>query len=437
MNNNLIVKSKYLTSESYVFYVINFKQIINHTYLAHNYNKYNLIIFEETYEDLLRLKNTLNAYKKNPEFNINNLTIICSNNIQINWCKELNFNYKQMSEIEINNIFDQQYIPQIVEMPEWAFQHHVLGMEYYVDDNIQIIHLEGLDHSWNILPYLTNNKYVFVTWPCYFHKWLYEYSTNTMFTLNPTFNKKNIIFLAPDLDCILWAHEYGFSSILCNHNSLLDYNKLFYSDKEIIYSMVMNCRPELRKQPYLAENVIDLAYIKGATYGNTAYDYTKLKCKFMNENIIPIEEVINIYNQSYCGGIFSKREGACYSSSEYLLCGLPVISVNSRGGRDTWYTPTNSIIIEEDTDIEITKNKVVEAIEQCKYNIENNIFNREKIRNDHIIMSDKMRQNFINYTQEIFNKHNIQINAEEHWNGTYFHKLQYKVKTNEFIEILS
>ena len=107
------------------------------------------------------------------------------------------------------------------------------------------------------------------------HKWLYEYSTNTIFTLNPIFNKKNIIFLSPDLDGILWAYEYGFNAILCNQNCFIDYNKFFYSNKEITYSMVMNCRPELWKQPYLAENVIDLAYIKGATYGEKKYDYSK------------------------------------------------------------------------------------------------------------------------------------------------------------------
>ena len=69
MNNNLIVKSKYLTNETYVFYIKNFMQIINYIYLAHNYNKYNLIIISENYKDLLNLKNILSVQKK-----IQNLT---------------------------------------------------------------------------------------------------------------------------------------------------------------------------------------------------------------------------------------------------------------------------------------------------------------------------------------------------------------------------
>ena len=128
-------------------------------------------------------------------------------------------------------------------------------MKYYDDNNIKIIHIEGLDHNWNIIPYLKNNMYTFITWPCYFHKSLYEFSVNTLYTLNKNYNKKNIIWLSPDLDGILWAYEYGFNSILCNHNCFLDYNKFIITNDINKYDAVMNCRPELRKRPYLAEKV--------------------------------------------------------------------------------------------------------------------------------------------------------------------------------------
>lgn len=441
MNNNLIVKSNYLTSTSYDFYLKHFMSSIDYIYLANNYNKYNLVLTNETFYDLQRIKNILNVKKKNPEFDLKNLFFVCSSNEHINWCENLGFSHKQLSDININ--FEENYIPQIVEKPTWAFKDHVLGLEYFFDShtNIQILHLEGLEHNWNILSHLTNDKYTFITLPCYYHKWLCENATNTIFTLNPTLNKKNIIFLSPDFDNILWSHEYGFSAIMCNHNCFLDYNKFSFNENETvqnkpIYSMVMNCRPELWKQPFLAENVEDLAYIKGSTYGNALYDYSKLKCKFMNEELISMEQVMDVYNKSYCGGIFSKLEGACYSSSEYLLCGLPVISVNCRGGRETWYTKTNSIIIEENDDVEITKNKIVDAVKLCKYNMENNIFNKEQIRNEHIVFSNEMRSNFINYTQSIFDTHNIEINAKEQWNKMYFHKLKHNIKSNEFIKIL-
>jgi glycosyltransferase involved in cell wall biosynthesis len=44
------------------------------------------------------------------------------------------------------------------------------------------------------------------------------------------------------------------------------------------------------------------------------------------------------------GLALSEIEGACYASAEYLLCGLPVISTPSLGGRDEFYDKRNSII---------------------------------------------------------------------------------------------
>jgi glycosyltransferase involved in cell wall biosynthesis len=346
------------------------------------------------------------------------------------WCIKYEFNY----ELDNNKIISfNDFVPiKLDKPPSWAFKHHIRFVNYYSDENIKIIHLEGLEHNWNILHLLKNNIYTLITWPCYFHKWLYEFGVNSMYTLNKNYNKKNIIFLSPDLDGILFSYEYGFNAILANHNCLLDYN-IFKNDiEELKYDMVMNCRPEVWKRPFLAEKIENLAYIKGATYGNKEkYDYSKLTCKFINETRIPPEKVNEIYNQSYCGGIFSEREGACYSSSEYLLSGLPVISTVSRGGRDTWYTPNNSIIIEPN-EVEL-KN----AVKKCIQKIKNGQFNREQIRNEHIKMTLVMRNNIIECTKFIFDTHNIKIDANEYWDKVFFHKLIRYVKLNDVINILT
>jgi glycosyltransferase involved in cell wall biosynthesis len=194
------------------------------------------------------------------------------------------------------------------------------------------------------------------------------------------------------------------------------------------YDMVMNCRPELWKKPYLAEKINELAYIKGATYGfKEKYDFTKLNCKFMNEKLIPMNNVIDIYNKSFCGGIFSEKEGACYSSSEYLLCGLPVISTVSRGGRDTWYNQTNSIICQDNAE------DVKKCVELCITLCNDGTFNRNKIRNDHIKLSDEMRNNFIQYTKIIFIENGIDMNADDYFNKIYFHKMKNNIKSEIII----
>jgi hypothetical protein len=91
----------------------------------------------------------------------------------------------------------------------------------------------------------------------------------------------------------------------------------------------------------------------------------------------------------------------------------------------------NSIIVEPEQD------KIKEMVELCIKNINENIFNREKIRDEHIILSNQMRNNFIEYTQNIFNKHNISIDAKEHWDKMYFHKMKSKISTEQCIQELS
>lgn len=425
MIKKLEVISKYIDSNSFKFYIKNFTEIIPYLYLANNYNKYYFIITNETENDIIQINNHLLNNSKNPEFNRNNLFLVSSSQKYKDWCFQNNLNFISDKEIPI---IENNFKSSIVSKPNWAFDDYQLFMEYYKDEKIQIIHIEGLSHNWNIIPYLKNNTYTFVTWPCYFNKWFYEFSDNTLYTLNKEYNKKNIIWLSPDLDGILWAYEYEYNAILCNQNCFIDYHKFKIIEEKIIYDAVMNCRPELWKRPYLAEKVNNLAYIKGATYGiRELYDYNNLTCKFINDKRISPEEVMKIYNQSYCGMIFSDAEGACYSSSEYLLCGLPVISTLSKGGRDTWYSKNNSIIVDPDS------NSVKDAVDLCIKNIQENIFNREGIRNEHIILSNKMRNNFIEYIQNIFDDHSITINPNEYWEKNYFHKFKHNFKTQDCI----
>lgn len=57
-------------------------------------------------------------------------------------------------------------------------------------------------------------------------------------------------------------------------------------------------------------------------------------------------EVAAALNCSMLGGMFSAEEGTCWASTEYLLCGLPVISTPCCGGREVWHNDRNSLIVE-------------------------------------------------------------------------------------------
>jgi hypothetical protein len=89
-----------------------------------------------------------------------------------------------------NIIYDDFMAVKIDKPPEWSFENHSRFFNYYNDEKIKIIHLEGFAHNWKILHLLKNNIYTFVTWPCYFHKWLYELDIHSLFTINNEYNKK-------------------------------------------------------------------------------------------------------------------------------------------------------------------------------------------------------------------------------------------------------
>jgi glycosyltransferase involved in cell wall biosynthesis len=58
------------------------------------------------------------------------------------------------------------------------------------------------------------------------------------------------------------------------------------------------------------------------------------------------QEVVRHTNQAQVGLCLSAAEGAMYASMEYLLCGLPIVSTPSDGGRDLFFEPDHALIVE-------------------------------------------------------------------------------------------
>ncbi len=117
-----------------------------------------------------------------------------------------------------------------------------------------------------------------------------------------------------------------------------------------------------------------------------------------NYNNLSHDDIVEYYNISKVGGIFSETEGSCFSSGEYLLCGLPVISTKCSGGRQHWYNKDNSIIC-EDNEYSV-KDAVIKAIEK----LNNGSFDPIKIRQMHIDEMEIQRNNLIFEVLDIYNK---------------------------------
>lgn len=75
--------------------------------------------------------------------------------------------------------------------------------------------------------------------------------------------------------------------------------------------------------------------------------------------------------------------------SEYLVCGIPVVSTKSLGGRDVWYGEYNSIICEDNE----------ESVRASAEFFKNNPRNGALIRKNHIDLAKKQRSIFIHILQ--------------------------------------
>jgi glycosyltransferase involved in cell wall biosynthesis len=280
------------------------------------------------------------------------------------------------------------------ERPEWAYKDYFLINKLYVSTKGRCYIIENLEHNFDLLSKFTSNDVVFVLIGCYYDDWNFKFVKNLLISNKFNLSFKNIVWMCNNEDQYILADKYGFDRIMFNHNSLINENIFDLVNDVKLYNLAINCRPDVIKRPWLANKIDKIAVIQGASYfSDRFWDLNKLNPLYINKDRISAEEIIKIYGKSFVGGIFSEKEGACYASSEYLLCGLPVVSTYCTGGREFWYNEKNSLIVNPDEyDI---KYAVYELINKLK----NKLINPSEIRNNHIEMANIQRINLFNKIQ--------------------------------------
>ncbi|MGE3905195.1 MAG: DUF6492 family protein [Reyranellaceae bacterium] len=142
----------------------------------------------------------------------------------------------------------------------------------------------------------------------------------------------------------------GVSCILCHQNMFVD-EAVFRRDsgESRRFDAVYNAGLVPFKRHLLARDIPSLAFIYGSWHGAEA-DYPRLlreampQALFVNDAVQPgryslldPETCARWYSRAHVGLCLSEVEGAMYASMEYLMCGLPVVSTPSRGGRDYFF----------------------------------------------------------------------------------------------------
>lgn len=220
--------------------------------------------------------------------------------------------------------------------------------------------------------------------------------------------------------------KYGFTGHVINHNTWLDHKKFkvnTHINKK--YDALYIARPTRWKNHHLLTNTKNLALVAGGpNHGNDSVQLPKC----LNDPHVRLdrEEVVEIINQSRCGLCLSEHEGACYTSSEYLLCGLPVVSVESVGGRDYWYNDHNSIICAAtETSINTAITRTIDMR-----------WDPMHIRESHVEQMLRSRSEFVTILQNILHKYNIQdIDAKTYYEQNFREKMKMSSKIEDVCEI--
>lgn len=167
---------------------------------------------------------------------------------------------------------------------------------------------------------------------------------------------ENLFFLCND-----WQSYYRRKPVLCNV-ALVNQNSFIDETRFVIregapkrFDALYTARRAVSKRHHLAA-AVGAACRLALIYPHHDERWSDLPlCRlprhvYANKSNIEAEVVCDIINQSRVGLALSAVEGACFASSEYLLCGVPVVSTPSKGGRSFWYDDENALIVDADPD---------------------------------------------------------------------------------------
>ncbi len=147
------------------------------------------------------------------------------------------------------------------------------------------------------------------------------------------------------------AHALGLNWWNVHQNAFVD-ETLFAPDlhAEKSFDAIYNARFDAFKNHYLAREVNNLALLFSPAHSLAEAARVKEMLKdahFINGDPtdpaqyrrLSQSETSAAINRARVGLCLSHVEGAMYASIEYLLCGVPVVSVANRGGRDEFADP--------------------------------------------------------------------------------------------------
>jgi glycosyltransferase involved in cell wall biosynthesis len=187
---------------------------------------------------------------------------------------------------------------------------------------------------------------------------------------------------------------------------------------------VYNARMAPFKRHHLARDVKRLLIIGGTTAeGDTQAYFQEVRRALpqadfthaVNNAWLPPAKLALALNGSRVGLCLSAVEGAMYAAVEYLLCGLPVVSTASRGGRDEWFDPDFTRIVRDDPAA------VADAVnELAAMNV-----SPQHVRQRTLRRLWPHRRRFVARIQDVYDSEQVGRDFAREWYSRFFHKMGY------------
>eukprot|EP01037_Dinobryon_pediforme_P005343 gene5343-5396_t len=184
-----------------------------------------------------------------------------------------------------------------------------------------------------------------------FNNHLREQIVRELVEIGAAFADARVTFLANDVEELLLAQSIlACDCRLISNNAFVD-TAIFTirPDAEKRFDAIYNARYLPYKRHELARLVPNLCLV---TADVTADLVDTIRAALplatvVGRHVSP-EEVVDLVNASRCSLCLSAAEGAMYASIESLLCGVPIVTTRSIGGRDWFFS--NDVVVYVDDD---------------------------------------------------------------------------------------
>lgn len=158
-----------------------------------------------------------------------------------------------------------------------------------------------------------------------------------------------------------WLQLIGQKASCLGHNLHVRENFFVPGDVPKKYDAVYAATMAPYKRIELAREIRKLCFVTYVTHQKSwnLHEFEpRLRHADFNSEFISREAVRLCYQQAQVGLALSAAEGAMFSCTEYLLCGLPVVTTPNRGGRNRYLDEENSTFVPPDA---VAVRKAVES----------------------------------------------------------------------------